>query len=171
MLPARLVDRCHSTKLIGTGIAANFRLEFSKPSRDGSGKATLVAAPGALVPGVIFEIDDSELTALDRHEGLGLGYRRDDAFMVRGIIPRSAFLTHTYLATSLDAQLKPFDWYLATVIAGAIHHKMDEAHIAALRSTVFIEDSEADRKTRIAAINAMKDHGIPDYRTLLKNPG
>lgn len=148
----------------------NFRVEFSKASKDGSGKATLVAAPGASLSGVIFEIDDAERAALDRHEGLGAGYRRDDAFAVEGLIPGSAFLASTYLATSSDAELKPFDWYLATVIAGATHHRMDEAHIAALRSTIFIEDAERDRKTRVAAIRAMKDHGIDDYRTLLENP-
>lgn len=170
MLPARLINRCYSARLIGTGIAPNFRLEFSKASKDGSGKATLVAAPGARLPSAIFEIDDSERAALDRHEGVGLGYRRDDAFVVEGIVPGAAFLTTTYLATSLDAQLKPFDWYLATVIAGATYHEMDETHITALRSTVFIEDTEKNRRTRIAAIKAMQDHGIDDYGTLLENP-
>lgn len=170
MLPARLIDRCRSARLIGTGIAPNFRLEFSKASKDGSGKATLVAAPGVRLPGVVFEIDDSERAALDRHEGLGFGYRRENDFVVEGIAPGSAFLTNTYLATSSDAQLKPFDWYLATVIAGATYHEMDEAYITALRNTIFIEDAEMDRKTRVAAIKAMKDHGIDDYRTLLGSP-
>lgn len=169
MLPARLINRCSSARLIGTGIAPNYRLAFSKASKDGSGKATLVAARGARLPGVIFEIDDSERAALDRHEGLGLGYRREDAFVVEGIVPGSTFLTSTYLATSLDAQLKPFDWYLATVIAGASYHDLDETHIAALKSTLFIEDTEKDRNTRVVAVKAMQDHGIDDYRTLLEN--
>lgn len=170
MLPARLINRCRSAKLIGTGIAPNFRLEFSKASKDGSGKATLVAAPDARLPGVIFEIDDPERVALDQHEGLGFGYRRDEAFVVEGIVPQSNFLTNTYLATASDAQLKPFDWYLATIIAGAIHHEIDDVHIKALKGTNFIEDNYKERKPRIDAIQAMQAHGIKDYRTLLGSP-
>lgn len=169
MLPARLINRCNSAKLIGKGIAENCRLEFSKASKDGSGKATLVGAPGARVHGVIFEINDSERAVLDRHEGLGHGYRREDNFVVERIVHGSPFLTNTYLATSLDTQLKPFDWYLAIVIAGATYHEMDKAYLAALRSTDFIEDPIKDRETRVAAIKAMQDHGIDDYRILLEN--
>jgi hypothetical protein len=170
MLPARLTNRCQSATLIGTGIAANFRLGFSKASKDGSGKATLVAAPGARVYGAIFEINDSERAVLDAHEGLGHGYRRDDDFVVKGIVPGSTFLTNTYLATSLDAQLRPFDWYLAIVIAGATYHQMEEEYLVALRSTAFIEDPVMSRESRVVAMKAMQDHGIDDYRTLLENP-
>lgn len=167
MLPARLSGRCRSARLVGTGIAVNFALEFSKVSNDGSGKATLVDAPGSNVPGAIFEIDASELEGLDQFEGLGLGYRRDDAFMIEAANLGGALLTSTYLATSLNTQLKPFDWYLATVIAGAEHHRVDAEHIAALRDASYIDDANLDRKARVAAIKAMRDHGIDNYRTLL----
>jgi hypothetical protein len=55
---------------------------FSKASKDGSGKATLVTAPNSAVPGVIFEIDLAEREQLDRHEGVGSGYRRNDTFAI-----------------------------------------------------------------------------------------
>ncbi|WP_370142080.1 gamma-glutamylcyclotransferase family protein [Bradyrhizobium elkanii] len=167
MLPQRLLDRCSSAKLIGIGFAANFDLEFSKPSTDGSGKATLVPAIGSNVPGALFEIDVSERDALDRHEGLGLGYRRNDRFVVNAPTLGSDVETSTYLATARDARLAPFDWYLAIVIAGALHHEVREGHIVALRSTRFVRDTKADRKTRIAAIQAMRDHGVDDFRELL----
>jgi gamma-glutamylcyclotransferase len=167
MLPARLSDRCRSARLVGTGIATNFGLEFSKVSKDGSGKATLVAVTGLNVPGAIFEVNASELEALDKYEGLGSGYRRDDAFMIEAGDLGGTLLASTYIATSLDAELKPFDWYLATVIAGAEYHGVNPAHIAALRGTSYTEDSDLDRKTRVAAIKAMRDDGVDDYRTLL----
>lgn len=165
MLPARLVDRCPSAMPIGKGVARNFRLEFSKASKDGSGKATLVPAFGESVPGVIFEIATSERESLDKHEGGG--YRRNDAFVVETAASGST-LTSTYFATSTDARLRPFDWYLATVIAGAIHQGLCEAYSATLRSIKFIEDTDADRATRVAAIRAMRAHGVDEYRTLLK---
>ncbi len=165
MLPARLIHRCASAKLIGTGVAPDFRLGFAKPGKDGSGKAMLVAAPGARLLGALFEIDISERAALDRHEGSG--YRRDDRFRVECPVSGAACLANTYLATSSDAQLRPFDWYLAVVIAGAIHHSMHPARVRALKDTAFIEDPETFRTTRLAAIKALQDHGISDYRTLL----
>ncbi len=64
MLPSRLLDRCPSAKPIGVALAANVGLEFSKMSKDGSGKATLAPLVGSTVPGVIFTIDTAERAAL-----------------------------------------------------------------------------------------------------------
>lgn len=167
MLPARLICRCPSAKAVGLGVARAWSLEFSKASKDGSGKATLVAAPNSAVPGVIFEIELGERRQLDQHEGVGFGYRRDDAFAVEG----SPAPTSSYLGTALDEALRPYDWYLATIIAGAEHHGLDAGHIAALRRILFLEDTELDRKTRVAAIKAMREHGVEDYRKLLEGLG
>ncbi|EGD60650.1 hypothetical protein Y88_2763 [Novosphingobium nitrogenifigens DSM 19370] len=98
---------------------------------------------------------------------MGFGYKRDDDFVVEG----STVTTSSYLGTSLDQALRPFDWYLATVIAGAEHHQLDADHVAALRSTLFVDDSNWDRKARVAAIEAMRKHGIKDYRKLLEDRG
>lgn len=167
MLPARLIGRCPSAKVVGLGVARAWSLEFSKASKDGSGKATLVVAPNSAVPGVIFEIDLGERQYLDLHEGVGFGYRRDDAFAVEG----SPAITSTYLGTALDEEVRPYDWYLATIIAGAEHHGLDAGHIAALRRVHFLEDTELERKTRVAAIEAMREHGVEDYRKLLEGLG
>ena len=167
MLPTRLLGRCPSAKAVGLGFARAWSLEFSKASKDGSGKATLVAAPNSAIPGVIFEIDLSEREQLDQHEGVGFGYKRDDDFVVEG----STVPTSSYLGTSLDQALRPFDWYLATVIAGAEYHRLDADHVAALRSTRFVDDANLDRQTRVAAIQAMREHGIEDYRKLLEGRG
>lgn len=167
MLPARLLARCPSAKAVGTGVARAWSLEFSKASKDGSGKATLAAAPNSAVPGVIFEIDLAERERLDQHEGVGFGYRRDDAFAVEG----STVPTSCYLGTSLDHTLRPFDWYLATVIAGVNYQGLETTHAAALRGIHFVEDTDFDRQTRVAAIKAMREHGIEDYRTLLGGLG
>lgn len=167
MLPARLRGRCPSAKVVRTGVARHWSLAFSKASKDGSGKATLVIAPNSAVPGVIFEIDLAERERLDRHEGLGLGYGRNDTFAIEG----STVPVSSYLSTSLDHTLRPFDWYLATVIAGAEFHGLDTAHVAALRGTRFVEDAELGRRTRLDAIEAMREYGIQDYRNLLEGLG
>lgn len=51
MLPTRLLGRCPSARVVGTGVARAWSLAFSKASKDGSGKATLVTAPNSAVPG------------------------------------------------------------------------------------------------------------------------
>jgi gamma-glutamylcyclotransferase len=167
MLPARLLARCPSATAVGLGIARAWSLEFSKASKDGSGKATLVPAPDSGVPGIIFEIDLTERDQLDQHEGVGFGYKRDDDFVVEG----SRVPTSCYLGTTLDQTLRPFDWYLAAVIAGAEYHRLDANHVTALRSALFVDDANLDRRARVAAIRAMREHGIDDYRKLLQGGG
>lgn len=126
-----------------------------------------MACPSPAIPSVIFQIDLAEREQLDKHEGIGFGYRRDDTFPVEG----SSAPTSCYLGTSLDHRRQPFDWYLATVIAGAELHAPDKTHVGTLRGTRFVVDTELDRKTRVTAIQAMRRHGIEDYRKLLEGPG
>ncbi|GAB1582920.1 gamma-glutamylcyclotransferase family protein [Phyllobacterium phragmitis] len=109
-----------------------FSLQFSKRSRDGSGKATLILQEGA-TPGVLFEIAKSDLAALDRAEGAGKGYDRADDFRVENAVTREQITATTYLASAPEADLKPFDWYLALVIAGAHHYAFGDQYLAELR--------------------------------------
>ncbi len=83
MLSERLTARCPSARFICTADAPRYVLKFSKPSTDGSGKATLVK--GQLddkQPGGLYEIERSELPDLDKAEGNGKGYTRVDDFSV-----------------------------------------------------------------------------------------
>lgn len=53
MLPARLLGRCPSAKVVRTGVARAWSLAFSEASKDGSGKATLVIAVNWYRPGTL----------------------------------------------------------------------------------------------------------------------
>ena len=72
------------------------------------------------------------------------------------------------ILTLTDPALKPFDWYLALVIAGVVHHGLDAQHLAALRAWNHVTDVDAHRPTRCRTIEAMLAHGITDFGTLLK---
>ena len=61
----------------------------------------------------------------------------------------------TYRATSRQAGLQPYDWYLALVLAGASQQGMPEAYIDRLRERPFRQDSEVKRKTRREALEAL----------------
>jgi gamma-glutamylcyclotransferase len=167
MLSARLQARCPSAKAIGIARAAGYALEFTKPGRDMSGKATLVDGDtGASTPGVLFEIARSDLPNLDEVEGNG--YRRHDRFAVELNGTDDQVYAVTYLAFATDPHLRPFDWYLALVIAGAIQNRLDERHVKGLREIEYIRDVNLDNKWRTEALRAFAREGISDYEFMLK---
>ena len=142
MLAARLQARCASARVVTTAHVSGFRVVFGKRGRDGSGKATLVEfSGGSRVPGVVFEIDDADLVALDGIEGPG--YRRTDGFTVTCTRTGQAIPASTYFARDLVPDLKPFDWYLALVLAGVAEHGLDEAHAARLRDVAYTVDGRS----------------------------
>lgn len=167
MLPTRLQRRCASARFVDCAKAAGFDVEFSKVSRDGSGKATLVRAEHAVTLGALFEIADSDRNALDEAEGAGAGYDRDDHFGVELAGTGESMPATTYIATAIDRRLKPYDWYLALVIAGARHHGLDEDYLTRLHAFAHTVDPRDDRGSRLDALAALQAHGFPDYRSLL----
>jgi AIG2-like family len=170
MLPARLTARCPSAVVVGTANAPNHRLEFTKRGlNDGSGKATLVRAGerGVHIPGVLFEIARADLSKLDAAEGAGKGYDRHDQFEVLIAATGERVSAKTYLATKTEAHLKPYDWYLALVLAGAHHHELDAAHARRLREVEYVVDDDLNRKGRSDALAALAAHRY-DHRILLK---
>lgn len=166
MLTARLRARCPSARIAGAGAAMGFDLAFSKASKDGSGKATLIAAADAVTPGVLFEIARAELRALDRAEGLGSGYERLDDFTIRHAATGASVSVTTYRATATDHALMPYDWYLALVIAGARRHDLDVGHIDRLLQIQYLVDPDRDRAGRREAMSALLSEGIDDYQRL-----
>lgn len=169
MLPARLQARCSSARVIGTATAQSYNLEFSKPGKDGSGKATLISSDveTSTTPGVLFEIDWAELTSLDRAEGAGYGYDRVDDFRITHASTGEIITATTYLANKLDRNLKPFDWYLALVLAGSHHNDLLDYHQTRLRAVSHIIDTDEDREGRIEAFRALSKNGYSNHHSLL----
>ena len=167
MLTKRLKRRCPGANRVGRADAADHAIDFSKPSIDKSGKATLRENTGGLASGVLFKIPITELDLLDECEGMGKGYERRDAFPVRLLDHDEILNATTYLATSPDSSLKPYDWYIALVIAGAREHEFGDDYLAELRRVEFVLDPDPDRKARAEAIDDMFRAGIPDYRRII----
>src|SRR5690625_2321150 len=118
MLPERLQARCVSARFISLARVADYDIVFSKPSGDGSAKATLVKKGGASTPGVLFAIARYDLPALDRAEGAGSGYKRIDSFTLEdrtgALVTATTYIaSENDIAYGKDPSLKPYDWYLA----------------------------------------------------------
>ena len=150
MLTAWLQSRCKSARATGIASVSGFQLAFSKRSKDGSGKAMLVASdvPGTRVYGVLYEIDADEIEALDRSEGRGKGYERVEDFEVNADGNPVRVMTYMADQSFIDAALTPYDWYLALAVNGAELHGLPGAYINALRATSSLSDAEPNRSTR-----------------------
>jgi gamma-glutamylcyclotransferase len=143
---------------------------FGKRSIDKSGKATLVSAEGIHTPGVAFEIAEDERRLLNAAEGFKhdkpddpARYRRDDNFQIQLVASESIVAATTYLANKPEDGLKPYDWYLALLIAGSVEHSLDSNHVKNLKRT----ESDKTNDTRHKAIGALKSVGYEKYETLL----
>jgi predicted TIM-barrel enzyme len=75
--------------------------------------------------------------------------------------------TTTYLARGSIDGLRPYDWYLALIVAGCREHALDAAHVDRLRQAACAPDPVVTRKTYLDALQALKKSGVDDFKTLL----
>lgn len=159
----RVEDRCPAARSLGAATAPGHRVTmWKRSSRDGSGKATLVKAEGHTAHGVLYEIGWEELALLDKSEGVGRGYEREEALVVTW---QSRNVTaHTYIAPPphVDETLLPFDWYSALCIAGARQHSLPARYIEALQAMPTRPDPIADREHRQRALWLLRQAGFAD---------
>ena len=154
MLTRRLKapERAPSAEFVDTGYVARRQLTFDKLSRrDGSGKCDAEETGNETdrVYGVIFEIKCSHKAALDTAEGRGKGYELET---VEVIAKHGTVRARTYIATRKDRALRPYHWYKALVVAGAVEHDLPKSYVEWLRVFESKEDPHADRRAENEAI-------------------
>lgn len=142
MLRQRMLARAPSARQVGLATLADHALRWHKVSKDGSGKCDIVAQPGAVVHGVLYEIDAAEKPALDVAEGLNWGYREVQLELQGQAGPVRAL---SYQATNIDSFTKPYSWYKTLVLAGAREQQLDAAYIEALEATPARDDHDSQR--------------------------
>lgn len=148
LLTGRLTDRCSSARYRAVACVEDLAIEFSKESEeDESGKATLVPSHGHRLYGVVYEVELGELEILNRIES---GYDLKHDFKVFRPDTGTPLTVKTYIAPeqSRTPGLKPFDWYLALIVAGAIEHGFPQAEISAYQGMEFLTDKEGKNKSR-----------------------
>lgn len=143
MSPARLQARVGRVELLGTGILEHFALAFRKKGRDGSGKCDISSEPGSRVFGGLFRFPEDGLEVLDRIEGLGFGYER---LSVEILVDNERLQAHTYKATRIDPDAKPFTWYLRHVEEGAKALGLPEDYRARIRAVGAVRDDDSARE-------------------------
>jgi gamma-glutamylcyclotransferase len=161
LLTSRLLRRCPDASLIGPGVAAGYRLTFSKLSQDGSGKATLLQTgdENDQVFGAVYSLTESDLRRLDEVEEAGIGYDRHDGFHATCLRSYEHVPHVTYIARMKDETLIPYDWYLSLIVAGAREHQFHESYIDGLMKKAWNADPIEHRPTRRTALEALKEAG------------
>ena len=146
MLTRRLnaAERGPSARAIAVGSLLGRQLRFHKIGLDASGKCDIAPSDVAAdcVYGVVFEISRAEKLALDRLECAGGGYR---SMAISVQVASEAVAAETYVAQRISPELKPFHWYKALVIAGAIEHGLPADYVDRLRAFASIEDPDEAR--------------------------
>lgn len=151
----RLRDRVPSVKYCDTATLVGHTLRFHKKSIDGSGKcdAFMTNCPADEIIGVVFEIDEAEKPILDEREGLGKGYDEKEVLLASSSSGEIKALT--YVASSIDETLKPYQWYKYHVLVGAKENGLPEEYIMKISEIEAIEDPKQERHEREMEIYAM----------------
>ena len=138
----QMCSRCPESRVVGLASLPDHRLTFPLYSDHwGGGAAGVSHAHGSTVWGVLYELSDSDLAALDRYEGWrgpGDHHNLYDRDMVTveltrpddGSVPRRV-RAYTYLARTLNPT-PPSRRYLDAVLKGARHHRLPPEYIETL---------------------------------------
>jgi gamma-glutamylcyclotransferase (GGCT)/AIG2-like uncharacterized protein YtfP len=155
--PEQMRARCPGHHVVGMASLQDYRLAFPLFSSDwGGGVAGLVRAHGEKVWGIVYELTDADLAALDDYEGWrGPGdqhnlYDRDAVTLdlVRpddGSVPRRV-RAHTYLPRAFNPS-PPSRRYLDTVLRGARHHRLPDDYVEKLAKAAAVEESSSPPPT------------------------
>ncbi len=155
----RAPNHAPSATVLGRGHVIGRTLTFDKASDDGSGKCDirLTADANNRVEGVLFWIADADKPGLDEAEGRNRGYAESvvDVVTENGTEPSLA-----YVATSTEAGRRPYHWYRALVIAGAIQYGLPTDYIARLHAVASQGDPLPQRPTKLQAEAVLKLSGV-----------
>lgn len=126
---------CPTFRRVDSACLQGHRLAFTRRSIvSGTGVADVVAVPRGAVWGVLYEVGDGDLEALDRKEGSGWAYAREQksvTLLADGSV-RSATV-YAVLAKQ-PGEVPPSGAYLERLIAAAEAHGLPGDYIATLRA-------------------------------------
>lgn len=149
--PEQMARRCPNHRVVGVAALHDHKLVFPLYSESWEGGvASVSTSHGNTVWGVVLDLTDEDLAALDGYEGyLGVAnehnvYDREPIYvdLVRpddGSVPRRvrAFI---YLARPANPS-RPSRRYVDAIIRGARHHRLPEDYILLLTRLPVLEES------------------------------
>ena len=126
--------RCPHSKVVGTSEIKDYELEFR-------GVATIVPNKGAIVPVLIWELDERDLPVLNRYEGWPRLYRQETMFFElngREVEGMAYLMNYGELSP-------PSPQYYNTILQGYRENGLDEKYLqTALENSIQLEYSVND---------------------------
>ncbi|WP_210395687.1 gamma-glutamylcyclotransferase family protein [Motiliproteus sediminis] len=156
--PLRLQHRLGAVIPLARLRLEGFTICFHKRGRDNSAKCDLIEAdPTIHAYAALYQLSSEQLQQLDQFEG---GYRR--AFLRVELARQPPMDAITYRAEThlIDADLRPFDWYLALMRAGgeALGFDTDyQQRLAAIEQQQDADRARAAQQQRLVAALRRQD--------------
>lgn len=156
--------RCPGSRPLGSARLDGHRLAFTRRSiRSATGVADVLPTPGHTVWGALYELDEDEFEVLDRKEGVGWAYMREQK-RVTLIADGSAREAVVYTVLDKEPEeVPPSRAYLDRLIAAATRLGLPHAYVVDLDAVV------VDRGARVETLNAA-DCELPDQGGRLVKP-
>ncbi len=148
MHPTRMRRRVPSARSIGIGFVTGRTVRYQKRSMDGSAKADAPRTKDQsdVVWGVVYEIRLDQKPELDRHEYLGVGY--DEELVTLNLSDGRSIDAWIYVArpAAIDDSLRPWTWYTAFIVRGALHHRLPFCYIQSSLKVAGWVDQDGERR-------------------------
>ena len=143
----RIFDRLGKVNYIGIAILSKYQLVFNKKSKDNSAKANIefTNSDKDEVWGVVVQITEKQKIALDKFEK---GYNEINIYAK--LEGDNEIMAITYVADKKagEVSLKPFDWYKALVIFGALEHQFPSNYITNVKNIESMPDTNDERSNK-----------------------
>jgi gamma-glutamylcyclotransferase (GGCT)/AIG2-like uncharacterized protein YtfP len=126
MDPTQLGELCPGAVLVGAAQLPDHRLFVTR-----EGWASLRAGDGSSVYGVVWQLTDQDLAALDAYEDTAQGLYRRETRRVKRLAQTESLDALVYIAGD-EVSGAPRPGYLERVLAAARHHDLPEPYVAEL---------------------------------------
>lgn len=133
----QMKDRCPSAQFVCRAVIHDYELAFTRRSESrGCGVADIIPDKGSLVWGVVYQISDRDIGALDKSEGYKPNRKHDENAYVRedfhvfeeGNIEKP-LLVAVYIANKQENPHLPNNDYKKLIVGGAKHWRLPEDYI------------------------------------------
>jgi len=142
---SRIEARLGACLSLGAAGLKGYRLRFHKRGVDASGKCNILNAADdrRRVYGGLYRLAASQARDLDKFEGQG--YVRQNVTVWHQQRPLEAY---TYIASGqwIDDSLRPYDWYHALVLQGALELGLPGTYVSGISATRFNIDPDPVRR-------------------------
>ncbi len=153
--------------ICGVGRLNGYRLAFTRQSKTwGGGVLDIIESADDYVLGVVYDIPDEAISALDKREGAPRCYRREDGFIVELGFEQVEVFTYT-VVDKIFPEEKPTIDYFNMVYRGMVHRFPAEY---VNRYLIDHSNSLGIQQSRTSGATLYRDSGRTDYDFIRENP-